>query len=338
MKLKLKAPGDAPSVPSTPLTETPTSTSAATATGNRPRIKLKTSQPPTPVGEFAAPQFPSSLPAQPPLATPLGPPPTKPVKTSTKKASKKRSGDDATLPPPKRTTLSLSTPRRPSIKQEPDSDELAAPTPSSAGPRISLKARKVQQPDRRDSNTRGIRLTNRKAAPPKRPIGVGYDSEASDAEEDPLVESQFVLRMQPGEDCDYLRDAIVNKTLGAPRQEGGADVSLKFLDKEHRRVIINIRGATYAAVMVDLPCIIEGMKSWDKRGWWKVADICQMMLVLGPTQSDETAKTHPLPKEVDRETWAYAHGLTPPMHYVRKRRFRKPVSYTHLTLPTKRIV
>ena len=51
------------------------------------------------------------------------------------------------------------------------------------------------------------------------------------------------------------------------------------------------------------------------------------MLVLGPTQSDETAKTHALPKEVDRETWAYAHGLTPPMHYVRKRRFRKRASY-----------
>jgi TATA-binding protein-associated factor Taf7 len=32
---------------------------------------------------------------------------------------------------------------------------------------------------------------------------------------------------------------------------------------------------------VDLPCIVEGMKSWDRRGWYKSADICQMLLVLG---------------------------------------------------------
>ncbi|KAL1302447.1 hypothetical protein AAFC00_002839 [Neodothiora populina] len=358
MKIKIRASGDGlSSVPSTPLTETPTPATAQTpGTTGKPRIKLKSSQPATPVGEVAPSAFPasasasasasSSSPSQqpPPLAEPLGPPPTKPKRPYNRKpkpqaedgsSQKKRTASDDIAPAnTKRPTLSLHPSRRSSTtKAEQDDDDLAAPTPVSAGPRISLKARKAQ-PDgaasaaRRDSKRGGFRLKpSLKAPPPKRPVGVGYDSEDSDAEVDPLIESQFILRMQPGPDCDYLRDAIANKMVGLPRNEGGADVSLKFLDKDHRRVSLIVRGTLYAAAMLDLPCIIEGMKSWDKRGWWKVADICQMLLVLGPTESDATAKTYPLPKEVDKNTWAYPHGLTPPMHYVRKRRFRKRASY-----------
>ncbi|KAF1346692.1 TAFII55 protein conserved region-domain-containing protein [Delphinella strobiligena] len=332
MKIKLKSSGagdTSSSVPSTPIAETPTVHTPAL--GAKPRIKFKTSQPPTPATE--------STPALAPLAAPLGPPPTKPLKRAYVKkpkpdgpadGSNKRTALDDIAPTPKRPTLSLSTSssRRPSIKQEADDHDLHVPTPTSTGgPKLSLKRKlQQQQPDRRDS-TKRITFKQKRAAPPKRPVGVGYDSEASDAEEDPLIESQFVLRMQPGQDCDYLRDAIANKTLGEPRHNGGADVSLKFLDKDMRRVIINIRGRNYAAAMVDLPCVIESMKSWDKRGWWKVVDICQMMLVLGPTENDDTARLHPLPKDVDKNNWAYAHGLTPPMHYVRKRRFRKRASY-----------
>lgn len=106
----------------------------------------------------------------------------------------------------------------------------------------------------------------------------------------------------------------------------GRIVHMKFLQKDGRRAVIHIRGRLYAACLVDLPCIIEGMKSWDKRGWWKSADICQMLLVLGRVQNDAEAMIHPLPKEVETSTWQFAHGLTPPMHWVRKRRFRKRVS------------
>jgi len=69
------------------------------------------------------------------------------------------------------------------------------------------------------------------------------------------------------------------------------------------------------------------MKSWDKRGWWKTADICQMLLVLGLVKTESEALHHALPgRELDKTTWQYAHGLTPPMRWVRKRRFRKRVS------------
>ena len=161
-----------------------------------------------------------------------------------------------------------------------------------------------------------------KGRPPVRPPGVGYDSEASDREEDPAIEEEFILRMQPGDDCDYLRKAIEEKNWG----KQGADVKLKFLQADGRRAVVIIRGRIYAAVLVDMPGIVEGMKSWDRKAWYKSADICQMLLVLGAVEKEADALHVAPPREVDMATWNYAHGLTPPMRWARKRRFRQRVS------------
>jgi transcription initiation factor TFIID subunit 7 len=165
-----------------------------------------------------------------------------------------------------------------------------------------------------------------KGKPPHRPLGVGYDSESSDRENDPAIEEEFILRMVPGEDCEYLRKAIEEKRIGIPIRDGGADVWMKFFSREGRRAAICIRGRMYAGAMVDLPCIVEGMKSWDRKGWWKSADICQMLLVTGPVANEQMAHTAPLPSIVDAKTFQYPHGLTPPMNFARKRRFRKRIS------------
>ena len=166
-----------------------------------------------------------------------------------------------------------------------------------------------------------------KAKPFHRPLGVGYDSEAEDAEDDPAIEENLILRMIPGDDCDYVREAIEKKTLGLPTTQGGADITMRFFQQEPRRAALTVRGRSYAAVLVDLPCIVESMKSWDRRGWWKSADICQMLLVTGLVASEEEAQSAPCPRELDAKTWQWPHGLTPPMHNVRKRRFRQRVSH-----------
>ncbi|KAI4138176.1 MAG: hypothetical protein L6R39_006926, partial [Caloplaca ligustica] len=162
---------------------------------------------------------------------------------------------------------------------------------------------------------------------PDRPVGVGYDSCASDVEDDPALEEEFLLRMQPGEDCEYIRQAIADRKWG-PTHEGGADVRMQFLRDDGRRAVISVQKRLYAACLVDLPCVIEGMKSWDKKAWFKTADVCQMLMVLGRIEKVEEAMDFPLPKDVDPKTWQYAHGLTPPMRYARKRRFRKRISRT----------
>ncbi|PBP26274.1 transcription initiation factor tfiid 55 kd subunit [Diplocarpon rosae] len=165
-----------------------------------------------------------------------------------------------------------------------------------------------------------------KGKPPKRNPGEGYDSEASDKEDDPAIEEEFILRMVPGEDCEYIRKAIHDKKIGAPKLSGGADVQMKFYHEHGRRAAVIVQGRIYAATLVDLPCIVEGMKSWDKRGWWKSADICQMLWVFQQVSSELEAKTVPLPSIIDPETYQYPHGLTAPMHNVRKRRFRKRIT------------
>jgi transcription initiation factor TFIID subunit 7 len=292
IKLKLNTSG----VPRDPSLGTPGATPvASTPAASTPKFKLSLkSNPPTPAAVEEAPK---------PKKTKAGrtAKPSSKLLESRKRAPKDETDSDnegstiAVQHPAKKVKISFGGPKTPAVA--------VAQTPVHIKPKI-------------------------KGKPPKRPLGDGYDSEASDREIDPTIEEEFVLRMMPGPDCEYLREAIVNKKIGMPLTQGGADVTMKFYHNDGRRASINIRGNLYAATLVDLPCIIEGMKSWDKRGWWKSADICQMLWVFAPILREEEAKTIALPKIVDPKTFQYPHGLTPPMHYARKRRFRKRISRT----------
>ncbi|KAF3909148.1 hypothetical protein ABW21_db0208065 [Orbilia brochopaga] len=147
------------------------------------------------------------------------------------------------------------------------------------------------------------------------PIGCGYDSEASDREEDPAIEEQFILRMPPGEDCDFLRSEIEKKDFGK-----SSDVWFKF--KDDRRAIISVRGHLYSATLVDLPCIIESNKTIDKgKNIFKTADISQMLLVGDRLILEDQVLSNAVPSSLTN----YPHGITPPMHWARRRRFRKRV-------------
>jgi transcription initiation factor TFIID subunit 7 len=163
--------------------------------------------------------------------------------------------------------------------------------------------------------------------PPPRPYGVGYDSEAEEAEPDPAIESQFVLRMKPGPDCDLLRKSIEEKTIGKSVSQGGPGVHFRFFDREGRRAMLTIQNRMYAATMVELPAVIESLKSWNKKDWVKTADVCQMLLVLDEVKNEEEARKYPLPSYISPDTHRFPHGLTPPMKWARKRRFRPRKSY-----------
>ncbi|KAJ4295890.1 hypothetical protein N0V88_004592 [Collariella sp. IMI 366227] len=161
---------------------------------------------------------------------------------------------------------------------------------------------------------------------PHKPLGEGYDSEAEDREVDPVIEEQFLFRMMRSEHLDYLRKMVQEKKIGVPKAQGGADFSIKWLPEDDgRRAMVTVQGQHYAASLVDLPTITEGMKTWDKKAMVKSSDICQMLLVFAPVQNEEEAKTVPLPKAVDHgHRWP--HGITPPMHDARNLRFRKRLS------------
>ncbi|KAB8356620.1 hypothetical protein FH972_024198 [Carpinus fangiana] len=237
-----------------------------------------------------------------PAATPTtAAPAASTPKSSTKKQAKKRARDDDAAPSSNKKPKTA----KPTLLRL-KSSKGAHSTPKTPIAHLNIKT---------------------KGKPPVRPLGVGYDSEAEDAEDDPSIEENIILRMKPGPDCDLIRKAIDERRLGARPEENGVRVAMRFFGKDGRRASVSVADSHYGAVLVDLPTIIESMKSWDKRGWWKSADICQMLLVLGRITAPEDAKTMPLPSELDQKTWQWPHGLTPPMHNVRKRRFRKRVSY-----------
>ncbi|KAJ3545015.1 hypothetical protein NM688_g5679 [Phlebia brevispora] len=136
-----------------------------------------------------------------------------------------------------------------------------------------------------------------------------------DSDEEELVfEEQFILRMPPGEDCDRLRKMVAAREISN-------DVWFKF--KDSRRAVLHIGNNLYSAKLVDLPCIVEAQKTLDNKGMFKVADICQMLVVENPIPAED-AITSQSTFNIDEFIWP--HGITPPLHYVRKRRFRKRIS------------
>ncbi|WBW73685.1 transcription factor TFIID complex subunit Taf7 [Schizosaccharomyces osmophilus] len=194
-------------------------------------------------------------------------------------------------------------PPPPPPPEEPKPQLPASGVPT-AIPKIKIKAREPKGP----------RLTKIRLKRVREP-GLGYDSEASDREEDPCIEEQIILRMMPGEDCEYVRKAIENREIGK-----GADVWVKF--KDQRRAVVHVNGHLYGAKLVDLPCVIESNKSFDKKVIFKAADVCQMLLVTGRIDHEnDVLNTH-----LKQSDYVYPHGLTTPMHWVRQKRFRKRVS------------
>ncbi|KAL1979898.1 hypothetical protein VTN96DRAFT_5005 [Rasamsonia emersonii] len=276
----------------------------------RPSLKLTFGKKKTPNEE--PPQEP---PAEPQTANPDPPQPKLTLKFGPQKLTGgDDGGDKAKKKRPPKEQPEASKKRRADAASGDESD--AEPAEEKPGPK-RLKLNPSKQP-----GVQSLRIKH-KGSVPHRPLGVGYDSEASDTEVDPSIEENFILRMVPGEDCEYLRQVINERRIDR------AQVAFKPLTREGRRAIFRIRDRQYAATLVDLPCIVEGMKSWDKRSFYKAGDICQMLLVLGPVQNEKEAMEYPLPKEVDvldEKTYQYPHGLTPPLKWVRKRRFRDRIS------------
>ena len=158
-------------------------TPASTGSAGGFKLKLNASQPPTPATEQPAPARKGKQGAAP-----------KGRKASAAVNARKRAANDDTISPnPKRPANGPT--RKFSIKLGAAAASAGDDTPTSAGGlnKLLLKRR---------STVPKLRALSAKRPPPPRLPGVGYDSEDSDAEEDPAIQQAFVLRMQPGPDCD----------------------------------------------------------------------------------------------------------------------------------------
>ena len=91
------------------------------------------------------------------------------------------------------------------------------------------------------------------------------------------------------------------------------------------------------AKIVDLPTIIESLKTFDLKSFYKAADICQLMICKeepDPITTDEEPQKNKKkdPNKVDKK-YLWPHGVCPPTKNVRKRRFRKTLKKKYVELP-----
>ena len=123
-----------------------------------------------------------------------------------------------------------------------------------------------------------------------------------DGDETAPIEEHLILRLSPN-------SPMLSALKEQFKQNQTPDLKIKF--KSDRACTITSGQFHHTATLVDLPCIIESSKTLDSKLFHKTGDICQMILV------DE---------KNDLKDYVYPHGITPPMKFVRKRRFRKRIS------------
>uniref|UniRef100_A0A182PUG9 TAFII55 protein conserved region domain-containing protein n=1 Tax=Anopheles epiroticus TaxID=199890 RepID=A0A182PUG9_9DIPT len=92
------------------------------------------------------------------------------------------------------------------------------------------------------------------------------------------------------------------------------------------------------AKVVDLPTIIESLKTIDSKNFYKTADICQMMICKEEPEQQSAEEESPNknkkkdPNKVDKK-FLWPHGVTPPCKNIRKRRFRKTLKKKYVEAP-----
>ena len=194
---------------------------------------------------------------------------------------------------------------------------------------------------------------------PIRVPGEGYDSEASDIEDDPLIEEGIILRVLPDIQAEFVKNSI----------ESGDFSGIIVKWKGERHAIVNINDVPYGAILLDLPTITEVTKSVDRKNLIKTFDVSQMLLCIKPISNEEQVFTLQAPdsddviskhfeeyldeinehkklfmkgynggpltesetkylEDIAYKAYQYRHGLTPPLYNVRNRRFRRKMGPT----------
>ena len=93
-----------------------------------------------------------------------------------------------------------------SVPKQPTQPAASSPPRPSSSIGVLPIPRRIRVKSAASASTK-IRIRNQKD------VGLGYDSEASDREDDPAIEEQIILRCRPGEDAAYLRQCLERKEV-----------------------------------------------------------------------------------------------------------------------------
>lgn len=151
---------------------------------------------------------------------------------------------------------------------------------------------------------------------PTRIPGEGYDSEAPDVEDDPLIENGIAVRFANDVNLDFIHNASDTGDF--------SNINIKWITRD--KAVVNVNLTLYSARLIDLPTLTEIYKTVDKKNIFKTIDISQILLVLhqiNPKQlnmdqdfevPEEYTYVHPLYKlsvnnEIRNTKTVYRHGL-----------------------------
>ncbi|RCK66988.1 Transcription initiation factor TFIID subunit 7 [Candida viswanathii] len=163
---------------------------------------------------------------------------------------------------------------------------------------------------------------------PTRVPGEGYDSEAPDLEDDPLIEQGIIIRFLNDANLDFVHNAVDSGDLSG--------LNVKWVTRE--KAVVKVSDTLYSARLIDLPTITEIFKTIDRKNVFKTFDICQILLVLHPVEPaklsidkdfevpEEFLFNHPFYKyvknnEIKKKHFVHKDGLLKPFQDV-YRRFR----------------
>lgn len=144
------------------------------------------------------------------------------------------------------------------------------------------------------------------------------------------LENQFVLRLPP-EPSRVLRETLRS---GLPLKDR---LSIK-LEPDLRYGEVRFDHWLLHTKVVDLPTIVESLKTIDNKSFYKTADICQLLICKEEDDHTTTDEESPVrqkkkdPNKVDKK-FLWPHGVTPPTKNVRRRRFRKTLKKKYVEAP-----
>uniref|UniRef100_A0A672SXE8 TAF7 RNA polymerase II, TATA box binding protein (TBP)-associated factor n=1 Tax=Sinocyclocheilus grahami TaxID=75366 RepID=A0A672SXE8_SINGR len=134
------------------------------------------------------------------------------------------------------------------------------------------------------------------------------------------LESQFVLQL-PQEYASTVRRITQSSSMNMK------DRLTIELHANGRHGIVRVDRVPLACKLVDLPCILESLKTVDKKTFYKTADICQMLVCT------LDGDLYPPLEEPTDKKFVWNHGITLPLKNTRKRRFRKTAKKKYIESP-----
>lgn len=148
------------------------------------------------------------------------------------------------------------------------------------------------------------------------------------------LESQYILRL-PSEYASTVRRIAQSSSMNTK------DRLTIELHADGRHGIVRVDRVPLACKLVDLPCIIESLKTVDKKTFYKTADVCQILVCsldgdLYPPLEEPTGTTDAKSKKKDKDKdkkFIWNHGITFPLKNTRKRRFRKTAKKKYIESP-----